>query len=89
MSVEATQELVEKLQRDIAAYDDQIRQAQDRNQPDQIPDLQAKQQELGRQLSSLQTKMADEQKKEAEQKAEEARKEQEKKDNSGIGGFLG
>lgn len=89
MSAQATQELIEKLQRDIAAYDDQIQQAQDRDDQDQIPGLQSKRQELAGQLPDLQSKMMDEQRKEAEEQAEAARKEQEKKDQAGPGGLFG
>jgi phage shock protein A len=88
MSSKDTEELINKTQADIEAYDAQVQQAQDRDDNDMVPGLMAKRQELTNQLQRLQSKMTDQQRLEAHEQAEKAREEQKKKDDV-IGRILG
>jgi phage shock protein A len=88
MSSKDTEELINKTQADIEAYDAQVQQAQDRDDNDMVPGLMAKRQELTNQLQRLQSKMTDQQRQEAHEETEKAREEQKKKDDV-IGQILG
>ena len=88
MSSKDTQELINKLQSGVEAYDAQVQQAQDRDENDLVPGLMSKRQELTNQIQDLQSKMMDQQRQEAHEEAEKAREEQKKKDNGLLGGLF-
>jgi hypothetical protein len=88
MSSKDTQDLINKTQADIEAYDAQVQQAQDRDENDLVPGLMSKRQELTNQLQDLQSKMMDQQRQEAKEEAEKAREEQKKEDKGFLDGLI-
>lgn len=80
MSSDDLQQDIAKQQNAVDAINAQIQQAQDRNQEDMIPGLQAQAKEHSDQIQQLNAKLSDALKQEKKEAEEKAREEQKKKD---------